>query len=320
MRHLQATIREDFCDIITRPGKEKVAYEDFAHEARILCKRKFEQEEKRANRGKVLPKLTGEELAAQQEAAKMQIRRNADLLLVDQVKEHIFKKEPNNPRYEGYRAMLRDLDEDAMDDLMDYIFSASSKTRLDANFFAHSFLPDVSLYQMAIDKYSPENEKKPALASLIAVETFNSLAKRGMTSKKNAGQVPQSGAAIAGREALEDIYAAPVAASPVSPGVPNTIVAPAATGAPNTSPAPTAPRTSIAPAAPGAPGIPTVVAPSYASSVGRNTSNTVRDKPQSPLNSQRNIGASGSRPPTSPSPSNTSRKSNSNKSARGPRT
>ncbi len=167
----------------------------------------------------------------------------------------------NDKRYEAYRSFLKLLEPDEENKTFIYVFSLTSETHWDGNFFSHSFLPDVTLYEEAIDVYSPSTERDIAALGLKAVNCFKSVAERGATltkdeegaivpvpepksaaqdarNNKKLATAPMSQIAVEGRYAFETAFGvdrgAPVAPAAASianaPGTSGTLVAPGTPG------------------------------------------------------------------------------------------
>ncbi len=185
LRHLQTTIREDFCVILDKkPGPYTSRYEEYSKNERMWMEDKDVQSYQVAYRtGTPRIEDKSDQTMYDQTTRRMfSIKKRSDHALVQQVEKKI--NESNDARYNGYQCLLS-VTGQANIDLLRYIFDQSSPTRQDGNFFAHSFLPHFMLYRDAIMVFSPTEEKNIALDSLIAAQTFKPVEERAVQTSSN---------------------------------------------------------------------------------------------------------------------------------------
>jgi len=159
LRHLQITIREDFCIIIGfKPCYDTTAYEDYCRIKRLDREASNQAPDSLRDEGEEIKRLCDEDLVKEVEEV---INHSAD------------------PKYDGYRKMVK-VEGEERSQLMTFIFSQTSpETReINAKCFAQSFLPDKALYRHAIMELAPEHERRFALVGLDAVEIYTSIAER----------------------------------------------------------------------------------------------------------------------------------------------
>ncbi len=87
-------------------------------------------------------------------------------------------------QYDGYRTLVATSGDDRTI-LLIYLFSGHSLPRADADFLAHSFLPDGMVYESAINRYTPGFEKGVARLSLKALNTYKPIGRRKFRFKQN---------------------------------------------------------------------------------------------------------------------------------------
>lgn len=171
LRHLQTTIREDFCAILNKSFGDKLSrYEEYIRTEKSLMDKADKARTAAAIKAGIeLDDSSDETRWNKNRGNKYNLKERCDIALFEKVKKEI--NESNDPRYDGYRGLLNVTGEQRVK-LLAYLFDPKSATHLDGNFFAHSFLPHFTLYRDAIVEFSPTEETQLALDSLAAMELF----------------------------------------------------------------------------------------------------------------------------------------------------